>query len=311
MAMLSPLPCLAGTGDGEKIPIDLTFPQAAVADVNTIYIPFTLVGQLMMVEAKVDTLSGRFIVDTGSERLVINKQHYTPRPGGLPVVTAGNTGLVNHALGQDVDSLRIQLLVMRNLYAHVVDLGHIETKKNTRITGILGYDVFKGFELFIDFPNRRIVLFRLNSKGARIENIQAWEQPYDSMSFSLKQHLIVVDAYVNTARVKFILDSGAELNLIDRRINRKVVDNFDIIKRVNLVGVGKKEVEVLAGTLRDVHCGNQVTGKMNTLLTSLDHINAAFNVQADGVMGYEFLKSRRTLINYTKRKIYFFKPIRS
>ena len=118
-------------------------------------------------------------------------------------------------------------------------------------------------------------------------------------------------AEVNGVKVKFILDSGAELNLIDRHINRKVLDKFTIIKRVNLIGVGQREVEVLAGVLHDVKCGNQYQEKMNTLLTSLDAINDGFEVQADGVMGYEFLKSRRTLINYKLKKIYFFNPARS
>jgi hypothetical protein len=310
--MISLLPgvSLAGERTEEAYPVDIAFPQAAT-DINTVYIPFTLLGQLIMVQTTVDTLTGLFILDTGSERLIVNKQHYSPKPESMPVVTAGNTGLVSGALGTHVDSTRIQFLVMRNLYAHVVDLGHIETKKNTRIAGILGYDVFKSFELFIDFPNRRIVLFRLNAKGDKIEPGENWEQPHDSLSFTLKRHLIQVDAVVNAVKLKFILDSGAELNLIDRRINRKVLDKFTIIKRVNLAGVGKKEVEVLAGVLNDVRVGNQVNAKMNTLLTSLDHINNAFGTQADGVIGYEFLKSRRTLINYTKRKIYFFNPVRS
>lgn len=300
----------ASASPASNFPVDLAFPQA-VSDINTVYIPFTLVGQLMMVEAKVDTLSGLFIVDTGSERLVINKQHFTPNLESMPVVTAGNTGLVASTVGQHIDSTRIQLLVLEDLYAHIVDLGHIETKKNMRIAGILGYDVFKSFELFIDFPQRRIVLFRTDRSGNLVDPSAQWEVPYDSANFVLKKHLIQVEGLVNSVKLKLILDSGAELNLIDRRVNRKVLDQFSIIKRVNLVGVGKKEVEVLAGVLNNVQVGHQFTNKMNTLLTSLDDINTSFGTTADGVLGYEFLKSRRTLINYTKRKIYFFNPVRS
>ena len=108
-----------------------------------------------------------------------------------------------------------------------------------------------------------------------------------------------------------ILDSGAELNLLDRKVNRKVLDKFTIIKRVNLIGVGKNEVEVLAGALNEVQCGNQYSEKMNTLLTSLDEINQSFDVNVQGVLGYEFLKKRRVMINYQKRKLYFFSQVRS
>jgi Aspartyl protease len=289
----------------------LSFPQAAVTDVNTIYIPFQLVGQLMMVEARVDTVTGLFIVDTGSERLVLNKEYYTAAPDARTVVAIGNTGLVPNAIEKYVDSISMDQLVVYDLYAHLIDLHHIELKKNIRMMGILGYKVFEDFELFLDFQNRRIVLSRLNAKGIRVDTMARWELPYDSMDFELKKHLIVVETEVNSVRLKMILDSGAELNLIDRRIHRKVLDQFSIIKRVNLIGAGKREVEVLAGVLKDVRCGNQYAEKMNTLLTSLDEINHSFGVNVQGVLGYEFLKKRRVLINYKKRKLYFFNPVRS
>ena len=72
---------------------NLSFPQAAIADVNTIYIPFTLVGQLIMVEARVDTVSGFFMLDTGSEKLVLNKQYFEAGENGRAIAAVGNTCL--------------------------------------------------------------------------------------------------------------------------------------------------------------------------------------------------------------------------
>jgi hypothetical protein len=291
--------------------VDLSFPQAAINNVNTIYIPFTLVGQLIMVQAKVDTVSGYFLLDTGSERLVLNKEYFAVGSDSRAVAAVGNTGMVGAVVEKRVDSIRLDLLVIQDLNAHLIDLHHIELKKNVRMIGILGYDVYKEFEVFIDFQNRVIVLMRVNQKGMRIDTLAPFEVPYDSLDFDLRHHLIVVETKVNSVKVDMILDSGAELNLIDRKVNRKVLDNFTIIKRVNLLGVGKKEVEVLAGVMNEVRCGNQHSDKMNTLLTSLDEINSSFGVDVEGVLGYEFLKNRRVLINYQKRKLYFFSQVRS
>jgi hypothetical protein len=263
-----------------------------------------------MVEARIDTLSGLFMVDTGSERLVLNDAYFKPDANSRAVTAAGNTGLVSMARLQQVDSLQIEVMMIRNLYAHLVNLQHIEQKKHIRLMGILGYNVFEGFELFIDFENRRIVLSRLDRKGNRLDTSAVWETPYDSLNFDLQKHLIVVEVQVNSVRLNMVLDSGAELNLIDRRVNRKVMDRFTIIKRVNLVGVGRREVEVLAGTLRDIKCGNQFDNKMNTLLTSMDEFNNVFGVNVHGVLGYEFLKNRRVLINYKREKLYFFNPVK-
>ena len=288
---------------------NVSFPDAAVSNVNTIYIPFTLVGRLMVVQARIDTLAGNFIVDTGSERLLLNKD-YVRDNTNKAVTAVGNTGFVAVSERQ-VDSLNIDQLAIYNILAHIVDLDHIELKKNTRILGILGYNVFQHFELFIDFQNSRIVLSRVDRKGIRLDSIAYYELPYDSLDFTLKNHLIVVETVVNGVKVEMFVDSGAELNLIDRRVGKKVLEKFAIIKRVNLIGVGKRQVEVLAGTLADVACGNQRTKSMNTLLTSLDEINTSFGTSVEGVLGYEFLHSRRTLINYQKRKLYFFAAQRS
>ena len=290
---------------------NLSFPQSAGPDVNTIYIPFSLVGQLIMVEARVDTVTGYFMLDTGSEKLVLNKEYFSAGSNGRAVAAVGNTGMVSAVMEKPVDSLQIDQLVVRDLDAHLVDLHHIELKKNIRMMGILGYEVYKNFEVFIDFQNRVIVLTRVNRKGMRIDTLAPFEVPYDSLPFELLHHLIVVQAKVNAVKLDMILDSGAELNLLDRKVNRRVLDKFTIIKRVNLIGVGKNEVEVLAGALNEVQCGNQYSEKMNTLLTSLDEINQSFDVNVQGVLGYEFLKKRRVMINYQKRKLYFFSQVRS
>ncbi|HUR30064.1 MAG TPA: retropepsin-like aspartic protease, partial [Saprospiraceae bacterium] len=204
-----------------KILDHLTFPASTSANINTIYIPFTLIGHLMIVEGKVNDLTGRFIIDTGSERLLLNKKYLPADLPGRLVTSVGNTGMLE-AKEHQVDTLHLDQLTIPNLTAHLVDLNHIETKKNTKILGILGYNVFKDFELFIDFPNSRIVLSRIDKSGCRLDLALPWEIPYDSLTFDLKKHLIVIHTVVNNINLDMILDSGAELNLIDRKVNKKV-----------------------------------------------------------------------------------------
>lgn len=288
----------------------VVFPDATVSDVNTIYIPFSLIGQLMVVQAQVDTQAGNFIVDTGAERLLLNERYFENTSFISSIRAIGNTGNVTAAKWRSVDSLHISQLSIPDMQAHLMDLTHIELKKNARIIGVMGYEVFKDFEMLIDFPGRLIVLNRTDRKGERIDTTQIREVPYDSVDFVLRRHLITFQANVNSVRIKVILDSGAELNLLDRRVHRKVLDKFTILKRINLVGVGKQEVEVLAGVLHDLQCEGQSCPEMNTLLTNLDQLNESFGTSVQGVLGYEFLKDRRTMINYKKEKLYFYNPIR-
>jgi hypothetical protein len=241
---------------------------------------------------------------------VLNSHHYQQENISRPMTAIGNTGKVNSVNWYAVDSLHLTPMSISDLQAHLVDLHHIELKKNTKLLGILGFNVFAQFEIMLDFQNRVLVLSRVDKSGSRLDTVDMWETPYDSLSFFLKKHLIIVTGTVNDNKLRFIVDSGAELNLLDRKVYRKVLDKFTILKRVNLTGVGSREVEVLAGVLHDVQCGNQYSKSMNTLLTSLDEINDAFGVSAHGVLGYEFFSSRRVMINYQKQKLYFFHPLR-
>lgn len=285
----------------------LSFPEAVVINPNTIYIPFNLAGRLIAVEARVDTFQGTFVLDTGAERLLLNRQYFGRKSATSASVSAvGNTGQVGDVEKRWIDTLHWDNLFFKNVQANVVDLSHIERKKNLRLIGILGYNVFKNFEIFLDFQLKQIVLTRLDKKGIRIDTTAIWETPVDSIDFKLARHFIVLKGKVGQADLRFGLDSGAELNLIDRRVKRKVLDNFEIVKRVRMLGAGQNTIEVLAGSLKDVHIGQQHTESMRTLLTSLSDMNVNFGTRLDGILGYEFLSTRRTLINYKRKKLYFF-----
>ena len=100
---------------------ELSFPLAVQTDPNTVYIPFRLVGRLIAVEARADTVAGAFILDTGAERLLLNKNHYRDRRIEQ-LVSMGNTGAVQAAGERWVDSLIWDNLFFKHVQADVVDL---------------------------------------------------------------------------------------------------------------------------------------------------------------------------------------------
>lgn len=290
---------------------NIEFVEAVRIPTKSVYIPFRLSGQLMLVEATVDSLKGSFIFDTGSEHIVLNAVHFKKAVNAQNTSGIGNTGILENVYRQTIDSISLEALSLHSLPVHLTDLSHIENKKNTRLLGIIGYEVLQHFEVMIDYPSRYILLIPVDRKGVRLDSTSVRVNPIDSVTFELRNHLAVLPAMVNQVKVKMILDSGAELNLIDRKVKRRVLDKFTIVKRINMTGVGQHDIEVLAGTLHDVWCGSQFTQSMNTILTNLDEFNDKIGILIDGVLGVEFLKSRRVLIQYQKRKLYFYEPERS
>ena len=288
----------------------LTFTQSSSPGVNTTYLPFTLLGRLIAVEARVDSVQGFFLLDTGADRLLLNAKYFSHPEDAALASAIGMTGLIGKAYKHSVDSIFLEQLAIGHLAAHIVDLEPLEQKRNSRIAGILGRNVFEHFSLFIDFQNQLIRLDRLDKAGNPVDAVPRTRIASDSLSFAMVKHLIILRGEVNQTRLRFALDTGAELNLLDRRVKRRVLDHFEILKRVNLIGANGKAVEVLAGTLSDVYCGGQHFPKMNTLLTNLDEFNIRYGTNLHGVLGYEFFESRRVLINYHKKKLFFYDPVR-
>lgn len=120
---------------------DLIFPQAVQVNPNTVFVPFQLTGRLITVTARVDTMEGAFFLDTGAERLLLNKNYFELNKGDRRVAAAGATGRVGTAYYRRVDSLHWDALFFLNQQANILDLSHIERKKNIRLIGIIGFEV--------------------------------------------------------------------------------------------------------------------------------------------------------------------------
>jgi len=152
----------------------------------------------------------------------------------------------------------------------------------------------------------QITLAKVDAFGNTFDKNVYLEKIVDSISFDLKNHTIVVDGTINNQKVKFGIDTAAEFNQINKRINKKALKYFIPKKRLQLSGIGKIKIEVLAGKLHRVKLSETTyLGPMGTVLTNLSKMNEAFGTALDGILGFEFFTQKRTIINYQKEKLYF------
>jgi len=266
---------------------------------------------LIAVEARVDTQSGIFFLDTGASDLLLNDNYFESEVTVASMKNIGVGGQIGSLRTRRVDTLFWDGLEITQLEGHVVSLTHIEETKRTKVIGVLGYEVFRDFEVLIDYGIRQLIVTRVDRKGNRLDRDAIFQIPADSMDFKLIGHCIQVQAQVNGAKLKLGLDTGAELNLLDAKVKRKALDNFEILRRTTMTGADGKVIEVLAGVLHGMQLDIEQKIGMRTLLTRMWKINDAMGTNLDGILGYEFLFDKRVLINYKKEKLYFFEPLRS
>ncbi|WCO02939.1 retropepsin-like domain-containing protein [Psychroserpens ponticola] len=288
----------------------LSFPQAEFLTSNTTRIPFQLVDHLIVIEAQLLDQKGNFIIDTGSESLILNKNHFKGYHSNLntPKQTTGIFDFIDNPLEKRLKEFIIKDLIIQNKLSDVIDLSHIESSKKMHLLGIIGYDILKDFEIFIDMHLNQITLSKINNEGDKLDDSVYLEKIIDSVDFKLKNHTIVIKANVNGKILKFGLDTAAEYNQLNKKIDKVALKQFFPKRRLQLIGASGQKIEVLAGKLYRVKLTKTIYyGPMHTILTNLNQMNNAFGTKLDGVLGYEFFRQQRTIINYKKEKLYFVK----
>jgi hypothetical protein len=292
----------------EKIKPPFSFSDAEFINNYTTRIPFKLVDHLIVVKANIFNIEGNFIIDTGSESLILNKilfpnlyQHQSNNQSATGILNS-----VENTYQKQIRGFILQNFKLENKSSHIIDLSHIEKSKRVKFLGIIGYNILKDYEVFIDMHLNQITLAKLDINGERLDKNVYLEKIVDTINFSLKEHTIVINGTINDQKVKLGLDTAAEFNQINKRINKKALKYFIPKKRLKLSGIGNNKIEVLAGNLHRVKLSEKTYfGPMLTVLTNLTKMNEAFGTSLEGVLGFEFFAQKRTIINYKKEQLYF------
>jgi len=296
--------------------LEILFPKAAFLNEYTARIPFKVIDQLIIVEAEFLDQKGNFIIDTGSETLILNKVHF---PKGQRLTkkktqTTSVTRIIDQPYERKLNEFILQNFSLKDKKSDVIDLSHIEKSKKIHLLGIIGYNILKDYEVFIDLYLNQITLSLVDKNGKKFDTKVYAEEIVDSLAFELRKHTIVVSGYVNDEKVRFALDTGAEFNQLNKDSDPKVLEKFRPMRQLSMVSADGKKNRVLAGKLYGFKLNDSLgVGPMYTIVTNLRQMSAAYGTSVDGVLGYEFLKYKRTIINYKKEKLYFinspiFKP---
>ena len=299
---------LYATDDNTKNPI--LFTKAEVLNEYTTRIPFKLVDHLIVVEAALLNKTGSFIIDTGSENLILNKVHFSNvyEHQRKQAHTSGVFQNIEHVYEKNIKEIVLESLKLENKNSDVIDLSHIEKSKKIKLLGVIGYSILKHYEVFIDLHLNQITLTKIDKFGNKLNKNVYLEKIADSLNFTLIKHTIVVNATINYQKVRLGIDTASEFNQINKSVNKQVLKYFIPKQRLTLKGASNnnKSIKVMAGKLHRVKLSNTIYfGPMLTVLTNLSKMNEAFGVDLDGILGYEFFAKKRTIINYQKEKLYF------
>ncbi len=293
-----------------KIIVDLLIRAKYNADSSSATIPFSRAGNLILIQAKADTTEGNFILDTGCPSLVLNITYFR----NYPVTEAteernGITGAEFAAERTNVAEFSLGGFKYYRMAADLANLGSIENTKGVKILGLLGVEFLRQFEMIIDFENDLIHLHLIKGKGSSSSRheLLADTSKYSIVPFELIENRIMLSSEMGGKKLKLVLDSGAETNLLDSRLPEKVFNNVSFTGRSLLSGAGNTKIEVMKGSLRSLKIGNRVIETLPVLITNLEKTCFSFGGCVDGVLGFDFISLTRIGFNFVTKKMYIWK----
>ena len=292
-------------------------PESAVVDLSIFYstdpghefktliIPIKRVQNLILIEARLDSMVGNFILDTGSPHLVLNKTYF--RQGWkLYDKMAAHAGGVSTSpvMRTRVNNLAIKELFFEKLTADLSNLGHIENHRGIKILGLLGVSLFTDFEMVIDLHKDVMYLHKLDKNGLILAGEKLVKsQPIIKIPFKLIQNIITVEVIVYGKKLTLCLDTGAETNTLSNQLPDKVLESFTVSKRMVLLGTNGARTEVLLGIINEITVGTKSFKNMHAAITGLEDLGQAYGRSIDGMLGSSFLVKGIISINFATKEL--------
>ena len=281
------------------------------SDSSSCILPFNRFGNLIIVKARVDTSEGNFILDTGAPHLVLNQTYFRDYPieqqhDGEQTSIAGRGDVI---LKTKIKDLSFGSLRLYRLEADVANLGNIENAKGLKIMGLLGLDLFRECEMFIDFDRSQIYLHRIDKKESKTYSNEALNDTsqYRVFPIDITNNRITTNTEIAGKKLKLVIDCAAEANILDSRLPNKILELITMTRRVKLTGPGDKKVDALYGSLANMKMGVQQIENLPVVIVNLEYTCFNDDMCINGVLGFDFLSQHKIGFNFVKRKMYIWK----
>ncbi|MFV0378811.1 MAG: aspartyl protease family protein [Mangrovibacterium sp.] len=265
---------------------------------DSLLIPMKRAGRVFLIEAEVDGVPGNLVFDTGAQNLVINGVYFRDHVRTDAVSSNGITGAAGEGYQITVGKLAFASLTYERLRADVADLGHLENKWNVKILGLIGFGMLKDYELELDVRNSTLKLFRLDKSGKRTGRPHGQFRADYTQEFYEKSNIVYLKAEIGGKLLQFCLDTGAETNVINSCINKKILNTVSITRRKVLKGAGSASSEVLYGKMDEFRISDINLTGMSTIITNLCNLNEAYGKTINGMLGYTFMEKGIICINF-------------
>jgi hypothetical protein len=277
----------------------------AYAQPDLIIIPFQDQGNMIVVEGTLNGRAGNLIVDTGIAKMLINETYVqeadrftSPASSGFQSVNGSGQNL-----GMSLVTLQISLFSAKTA-AQIMDLKGIESRKGMDILGVVGIDLFRKYELEIDYFSKEIRLYDLDRNGNRHRQ-EPQPLPTEILPFRYEGHLPCITAHLFGQTLQLGLDTGAEINFFSSSIYESSGKRFQNPRTVTILALNGQGTPALSAQMTGLQIGALEMPPMQTAFAALNTQYGGLDGKSiHGLLGYEFFRHFRIAINFKKREVF-------
>ena len=236
-----------------------------------------------------------FILDTGAGTSLLSselaKQLETKVIGSKEGQSAG--GKVSVSLAK-VESLAVGETKLQDVDVGVVDLAQIGKTVGAKIDRDLGYNFLKHFRVTIDYRDCEIRF----DDPKRVESFgRSAKTEVPIRLASPAKPLILVDVHANgRGPFQFAIDTGTSTTAIAPELAKQLgIEGSP----VGPVTTGGAPVDVRAGNIESFQLGGAKIDNLAAVVADFfTMLNAAIGAKLDGIVGYNFLRNYKVVIDY-------------
>ena len=255
---------------------------------------FELRDRLIFMEASLNGKTGKYILDTGAPMLMVNAN---------PKNATSNISSISKSCKAEiikVEEFNWGGTSNKSVEAIAFDMTDLEKITGEHIDGLIGQNMFSNFELYLDIANRKVQLHRAYRSKLHKNN-----KPSTKIPFSLHDHLPVITVKIDGKKYKFGIDTGAEVNVIDKDIAEKLpTEFFHNLVIDDLQGVDGKPQFVKTASLNNFEVKNNSYKNFKFFFVDLNHLQTETSPKLDGILGFPFFEKNAISINYKKQRLY-------
>lgn len=257
--------------------------------------PFEMVNDLIVFQLELNDSASNFILDTGSEDVLLNTNKGIKEGSTVEFETLSGT----------ISSKKLEHICLKHkaecMYhgeAYQINLEKLEEYIRLPLTGILGTSALKAYMVTIDYENQIIILNKAPKESTEINHRD------HSLELRFTNGIPYVRFHSVQGPINMLLDSGASTHLISKHFIDKNTTNYSEMGTVSLINQMGDEVEARRLVLYDF---KELVGKDAYFIEQNLTDILATSVRIDGILAPSRLDLSRISIDFKNNKMFFVK----